>query len=185
MRRVIIFLLALLPLLAWSQPNTTFSKTEAGQRVRDLSGMKWKFKMMLPGEGVKKGLHELPSEDIETLVWNSARVPGDVYTDLWKAGVIDDPYFGRNNVKAQWVQQYEWWYTLQFDMKQVPENEIVQILFEGVDYSCDVWLNGVFLGHHEGVFSKFAFDVTHALRMHPWNSQKGRNILTVKLDSPP
>ncbi|GAL62666.1 beta-mannosidase [Algibacter lectus] len=58
------------------------------------------MKMMLPGEGVKAGLHELPPEDIETLVWNAAQVPGDVYTDLWKIGAIDDPYFGRNSVKA-------------------------------------------------------------------------------------
>ena len=72
-----------------AQPNTTFSQEEMAQKVRDLSGMKWKFKMMLPGEGVKKGLDKIPSEDIETLVWNSARVPGDVYTDLWKAGVIE------------------------------------------------------------------------------------------------
>ena len=35
-----------------AQPNTTFSKADM-ERVRDLSGMKWKFKMMLPGEGVK------------------------------------------------------------------------------------------------------------------------------------
>ena len=95
-------------LSSWAQPNTTFSHEEMTQSVRDLSGMKWRFKMMLPGEGVKKGLHQIPSEDIETLVWNNARVPGDIYTDLWKAGVIDDPYFGRNSVKAQWVQQYSY-----------------------------------------------------------------------------
>lgn len=167
-----------------AQPNTTFSKTDLN-RVRDLSGMKWKFKMALPGEGVKKGLYKLPPEDIETLVWNSAKVPGDVYTDLWKAGVIDDPYFGRNNVRAQWVQQYEWWYSLQFDMKEIPEDEIIELIFEGVDYSCEVWLNGHYLGRHEGVFSKFSFDVTKQLRTHATNAQKGRNMLMVKLDPPP
>ena len=83
-------LISVLCINAQAQPNTTFSK-ETSQKVRDLSGMKWKFKMALPGEGIKKGLHLLPSEDIETLVWNNAKIPGDVYTDLWKAGVIDDP----------------------------------------------------------------------------------------------
>ncbi|WP_430934182.1 glycosyl hydrolase 2 galactose-binding domain-containing protein [Saccharicrinis sp. 156] len=182
---ILTLMVSMFVLTAWSQPNTTFAKQEGKDRVRDLSGMKWKFKMMLPGEGVKKGLHKLPSEDIETLVWNNARVPGDVYTDLWKAGVIDDPYFGRNNVKAQWVQQYEWWYSYQFDMKTLPEDEIVELVFEGVDYSCEVWLNGHCLGKHEGVFSKFSFDITKALRTHPWDAQKGRNMLMVKLDPPP
>lgn len=179
-----IILLSSLFLGVQAQPNTTFSKADMN-RVRDLSGMKWKFKMMLPGEGVKKGLHKLPSEDIETLVWNNARVPGDVYTDLWKAGVIDDPYFGRNSVRAQWVQQYEWWYAYQFDMKEISEEEVVELVFEGVDYSCEVWLNGHYLGAHKGVFSKFSFDITDKLRTHAYNAQKGRNMLMIKLDPPP
>jgi beta-mannosidase len=171
--------------LSYAQPNTTFSHEESGQAVRDLSGMKWRFKMMLPGEGIKKGLHKLPSEDIETLVWNNAKVPGDVYTDLWKAGVIEDPYFGRNSVKAQWVQQYEWWYALQFNVTEGITDEIVDIVFEGVDYSCEVWLNGHYLGKHEGVFSKFSFNVNEALRIHKWKGLEGRNMLMVKINPPP
>jgi beta-mannosidase len=57
---------------------------------------------MRPGRGVLEGLHELSQADIKTLVWLPARVPGDVYTDLRKAGVLDDPCFGRNSTKAQW-----------------------------------------------------------------------------------
>ncbi|WP_218972209.1 glycoside hydrolase family 2 protein [Labilibaculum filiforme] len=185
MKLLALVLLSVVCFPAKAQPNTTFSHEESSQAVRDLSGMRWRMKMMLPGEGVKKGLHKLPSEDIETLVWNNARVPGDVYTDLWKAGVIDDPYFGRNNVRAQWVQQYEWWYTLQFDVKEKVDNEVVDIVFEGVDYACEVWLNGHYLGKHEGAFSKFSFNVNEYLRIHPWDGQKGRNMLVVKLDTPP
>ena len=184
-RGLLALIMSTFVLSAWAQPNTTFSHEETSKNVRDLSGMKWRFKMMLPGEGEKKGLHQIPSEDIETLVWNNARVPGDVYTDLWKAGVIDDPYFGRNSVRAQWVQQYEWWYSLQFDMKELPKDEIVELVFEGVDYSCEIWLNGHNLGKHEGAFSKFSFDVTNYLRTHPWDAQKGRNMLMVRLDPPP
>ncbi|MFY0689942.1 MAG: hypothetical protein JXQ90_22415 [Cyclobacteriaceae bacterium] len=168
-----------------AQPNTTTSHEENSQKVRDLSGYRWKMKMMLPGEGVKRGLHQLPSEDIETLVWNNARVPGDVYTDLWKAGAIDDPYFGRNNVKAQWVQQYEWWYAHQFRVTEEVEDQIVDVVFEGVDYSCEVWLNGHYLGKHEGVFSKFSFNVNDALRIHKTDYLKGQNILMVKIDPAP
>ncbi len=168
-----------------AQPNTTLSHKENSQSVRDLSGMMWRFKMMLPGEGIKKGLHKLPSEDIETLVWNNAKVPGDVYTDLWKAGVIEDPYFGRNSVKAQWVQQYEWWYALQFSVKEDITSQVVDIVFEGVDYSCEVWLNGHYLGSHEGVFSKFSFNVNEYLRISKHDFLKGRNMLMVKLNPPP
>ncbi len=87
---------------------------------------------MRPGQGIQEGLHELPPEDIETLVWNPAEVPGDVYTDLWKAGVIDDPYFGRNSAKAQWVMYDEWWYATQFNVTESLDNKVVRIDFEDV-----------------------------------------------------
>ncbi|MFY0627089.1 MAG: hypothetical protein JXR07_12390 [Reichenbachiella sp.] len=185
MKRLIILLGLLICYQSYSQPNTTTSHENNSQKVRDLSGYRWKMKMMLPGEGVKKGLHMLPSEDIETLVWNNAKVPGDVYTDLWKAGIIDDPYFGRNSVKAQWVQHYEWWYAYQFQVKEGTEDQIVDIVFEGVDYSCEVWLNGNYLGKHEGVFSKFSFNVNEYLRIHEWDHLKGKNMLMVKIDPAP
>ncbi len=185
MRIIYLLLCLLLSVTANAQPNTTTTHQNNSQKVRDLSGYKWKMKMMLPGEGVKRGLHELPFEDIETLVWNNAKVPGDVYTDLWRAGVIDDPYYGRNSVKAQWVQQYEWWYALQFRVTEGIDDQVVDIVFEGVDYSCEVWLNGQYLGKHEGVFSKFSFNVNEALRIHGSDYLKGQNMLMVKIDPAP
>ncbi len=35
--------------------------------------------------------------------------------------------------------------------------------FGAVDYRCKVWLNGIFLGGHEGGHTPFSFDVTYAL----------------------
>ncbi len=186
MRHLTIFLvfsfLFEIPLLA--QPGTIGSHDSNSQLVRDLNGMKWKMKMMRPGEGIKQGLHQIPPEDIETLVWNFANVPGDVYTDLWQNGAIDDPYFGRNSVKAQWVQHYEWWYAYQFNVTESIQDQLVKLVFEGVDYSCDVWLNGHFLGHHEGAFSSFSFDINEVLRVSKHWLQS-TNMLMVKLDPPP
>ncbi|MDO6801442.1 glycoside hydrolase family 2 TIM barrel-domain containing protein [Wenyingzhuangia sp. 1_MG-2023] len=170
--------------IAFAQPGTINSHKENSQLLKDFSGYQWKMKMMLPGEGVKQGLHKLPPEDIETHVWNPAKVPGDVYTDLWKAGVIEDPYYGRNSVKAQWVMQYEWWYSYQFNVTEDIGDNLVRLDFDGVDYACDVWLNGEYLGSHEGAFSSFSFDINHALRTSKkW--LKSSNILMVRLAPPP
>ncbi|KXX69085.1 beta-galactosidase [Flammeovirga sp. SJP92] len=186
MKRLFMVLLGILTFTySWSQPNTTTPHEQNEQAVRSLDGYRWKMKMMLPGEGVKHGLHKIPPEDIETLVWNNAKVPGDVYTDLWKAGIIEDPYFGRNSVKAQWVQQYEWWYAHQFNVTEAIEDQVVDILFEGVDYSCEVWLNGHYLGKHEGAFSSFRFNVNEYLRIHKYDFLKARNMLVIKLAPPP
>lgn len=167
-----------------AQPGTIGSYKTNSNLTRDLSGYQWKMKQMRPGEGVKAGLGNLPPEDIETLVWNPARVPGDVYTDLWKAGVIEDPYFGRNSVKAQWVAQNEWWYSTQFSVTEDLKGQKVKLEFETVDYSCEVWLNSKYLGRHEGAFSSFSFDVTEVIRTSEhWLESK--NLLVVKLDPPP
>ncbi|NIJ45862.1 beta-mannosidase [Wenyingzhuangia heitensis] len=182
--KMLVFCLLLAAIVGYAQPGTINSHNENSQLVRDFSGYQWKMKMMLPGEGVKQGLHQLPPEDIETHVWNPAKIPGDVYTDLWKAGVIEDPYYGRNSVKAQWVMQYEWWYSYQFNVTEDIGENMVRLDFDGVDYACDVWLNGEYLGSHEGAFSPFSFDINHALRTSKkW--LKSSNILMVRLAPPP
>ena len=38
-----------------------------------------------------------------------------------------------------------------------------RLRFAAVDYLADVWLNGEHLGHHEGYFAPFGFDVTDRL----------------------
>ncbi|MCM2369260.1 glycoside hydrolase family 2 protein [Aporhodopirellula aestuarii] len=179
-----LFFVLMLTAQVIAQPGAGSLVQHEGQLVQDLSSHRWKLKRMRPGRGVEEGLHELPSGDIETSVWIPAKVPGDVYTDLWKAGVLEDPYFGRNSVKAQWVMQDEWWYSLQFNVSQAVDNKIVRIEFDGVDYSCEVWLNGHYLGSHEGMFSPFSFDVTELLHTSS-NWLHGRNILMVKLNPPP
>jgi beta-mannosidase len=46
----------------------------------------------------------------------------------------------------------------------LPESpQRVRLRFAAVDYLADVWLNGEYLGHHEGYFAPFGFDVTDRL----------------------
>jgi len=166
-----------------AQPGIVSEQIKNSKLVRDLSGG-WKFKQMNPGQGVKEGLHELPPGDIETLVWSSAKIPGDVYTDLWNAGVIDDPYFGRNTARCRWVMHQEWWYSRQFSVDESLSDKVIMLEFAGVDYSCEVWLNGTYLGSHKGAFSPFSFDITEVVRSSK-NRLRSVNMLMIKLDPPP
>jgi beta-mannosidase len=150
----------------------------------DLSGKRWQMERMRPGQGVKEGLHLLPAEYQGThFSWNFAKVPGDVYTDLYRANEIDDPYFGRNMHRAKWAAEYEWWYCRRFTLPSEMENKQIRLIFEGVDYSCEVWLNGHYLGRHEGMFSEFDFDISEVASFADWRD--GSNMLMVKLDPPP
>lgn len=52
----------------------------------------------------------------------------------------------------------------------------VRLLFAAVDYLADVWLDEEHLGHHEGYFAPFSFDVTG--RVH------AGSVLTVRVQDP-
>ena len=166
-----------------AQPGLSEAGIAKGQIVQNLSGYNWKIKMMPAGKGVEQGLHKIFPEDLETSVWIPGKVPGDVYTDLWKAGAIEDPYFGQNSFKAQWVQHYEWWYTKQFYVRENLKDKKIRLCFDGVDYSCDVWLNGHYLGKHEGAFEGFSFDVTEYIRTGK-NNRTCANMVFVRLNPP-
>ncbi|CAA6822635.1 MAG: Beta-mannosidase (EC [uncultured Sulfurovum sp.] len=49
--------------------------------------------------------------------------------------------------------------------------------FKGVDYLCDVWINGRLVGSHKGYFQTFQFDISDYLRA-------GKNSIVVKVNSP-
>jgi hypothetical protein len=50
------------------------------------------------------------------------------------------------------------------------------VQFDGAALAADVYLNGAFVGRHEGGYAAFRFDVTHAARA-------GDNVLAVKVDN--
>ena len=69
------------------------------------------------------------------------------------------------------------WYRLRFDYRPGEQENVARLSFLGVDYFADVWLNGCFLGSHEGFFNHFEFDASRWIRA-------GENLLVVKVDSP-
>ena len=150
----------------------------------DLSGNHWKFEKIRPGAGVEEGFHKLPSEYQGTYFnWNQASVPGDVYTDLQRAGEVDDLLMGRNMHKARWAMEYEYWYVCKFNVTEAMRDKFIELVFEGVDYSFEAWLNGQYLGKHEGMYAPCSFDITQVARHEQWF--EGCNILMIKLDPPP
>ena len=93
-----------------------------------------------------------------------ASVPGSVHLDLWHNGVIENPFFGTNNLKCEWVEHKEWVYRTVFRAqgKELTANSI--LVFEGVNNQSEFYLNGEFLGSHYNVNTAASFDVTGKLR---------------------
>ncbi|MCK9279015.1 MAG: T9SS type A sorting domain-containing protein [Melioribacteraceae bacterium] len=57
-------------------------------------------------------------------------------------------------------------------------NHQVYLKFLSVNYMADVWVNGIWVGYHEGGYTPFAFDVTQYL------NKSGNNVIAVRVDNP-
>ena len=84
------------------------------------------------------------------------------------------PYFGR---ELRYFNQAPWWYKTEFE---VPDQKVTDAVlkFTNVDYYGKVWLNGEFLGEHEGYSAPFSFNVKDKLVFGE------KNYLIVKVSSP-
>ncbi|MEF9974779.1 MAG: glycoside hydrolase family 2 TIM barrel-domain containing protein [Clostridia bacterium] len=72
--------------------------------------------------------------------------------------------------------QSPWWYRLRFDLTETQVKQNACLCFDGVDYFCKVYLNGQYLGKHEGYQTPFLFELGDLLQAH--------NVLYVKVWSP-
>jgi hypothetical protein len=69
------------------------------------------------------------------------------------------------------------WYTRTFPVTNLNEQKKLIICFGAVDFYARVWLNGQYVGEHEGGFTPFEFEVTNAVKL-------GANKLTVRVYDP-
>ncbi len=69
------------------------------------------------------------------------------------------------------------WFARDFDLPAQMLGRNLTLRFGAVDYIADVWVNGQYLGRHEGFFAPFSFAITDIVR-------EGRNSVVVRVDSP-
>ena len=110
--------------------------------------------------------------------WFPAAVPGSVYRDLLAAGLIEDPYYGENSLHCEWVANRWWVYRTSFFLQKEDLEDTLKLTFCGIDYSARIYLNGVDLGHHEGMYIPFAAVVNGA-------AVEGENVLVCVLEHAP
>ncbi len=132
----------------------------------------WILEGLPYGEGIQKQAHlpqYVPTDPLEALV------PGEVHLDLLRAGRIEEPLFGENAKKCQWVEEKEWWYRRKFEIPKDLLSLPAELVFESIDTDCDVYLNGEHLAHHENMFVPLVLNVSGKL--------KEENLLVVRVDA--
>ncbi len=70
------------------------------------------------------------------------------------------------------------WYRYKFTVPDSVKDKFIKLIFYSVNYVADVWLNGNYLGYHEGGYTPFAFDVSGKI------ISGGENVVAVRVDNP-
>jgi hypothetical protein len=75
------------------------------------------------------------------------------------------------------LNKQDYWYRTEFRAPERSRGKHVTLVFQGINYKAEVWLNGQWLGRIKGAFLRGTFDVTSLLR--------STNALAVKISPPP
>jgi beta-mannosidase len=127
-----------------------------GRARHSLDGV-WKYRIEGNEPGESLGY---PSRDLDASSWPDMELPVN-----WYLTEVGD-FFGTI------------WFRTAFQVPAAFKGQRVFLRFGAVDYFADVWLNGVYLGSHEGMFNPFEFDVTERL------DYQGTNVVVVKDGAP-
>ena len=103
--------------------------------------------------------------DASTATWQSIQVPANWF--LQDQDIHGVAWYCRRFTLPEGV-------ALNFE----GSSSLLKLKFDGVDYAADVWLNGQYLGFHEGYFQPFGFDLAQAI------NPTGPNELLVRVNSP-
>jgi len=93
-----------------------------------------------------------------------ARVPGNIQADLEAAHELAPLWRGAGDPRLAEVAKKDWWYRKSFVLPPTLRNKRLELVFDGVDYEYEVWLNGVQLGKGAGQFRRAKFDISQQTR---------------------
>ena len=117
----------------------------------------------------------ISSPGFDTKAWYDATVPGTALTTLVQQGVYPEPTHGLNNALIPDLATKSWWYRVEFPTDKDWKNRNIEILFKGINFHSEIWLNGRPLGETTGAFIRGRFDATKAL------VAEGNNVLAVRV----
>ena len=108
-------------------------------------------------------------------------VPSTVFGALVEGGTVPDPFVGTRLAEVDTAPYRQpWVYRRQFDLDPSLPKDFVELIFEGIQQTGKVWLNGELLADRDafqGPFKMYRFDIS--TRVKPEN-----NVLVVQIFPP-
>ena len=104
---------------------------------------------------------QIASQGYNPAGWHNATVPGTVLTSLVNDGVYPEPLYGENmRPIPESLVHTSYWYRITVTVPGSYRGRHVWLNFEGINYSSEVWVNGVQVGTTRGAFIRGIFDIT-------------------------
>jgi beta-galactosidase len=135
--------------------------SDATPRVQIPLATGWRFKQA-------SGLSGVEAPQFDDSAWSEVTVP-HTWNRIGNEGTERSPQ--SNNIQGTG------WYRLKFQAPPAAKGSRYFLQFDAVSTIADVWLNGRYLGKHEGAFARFRFDASAAI------NPIGENLLVVKADN--
>lgn len=134
----------------------TWTLEEDSRKYLSLDG-RWKFAMDPNKQGMNEKWFEKEYDDTN---WQQEKVPGswDLY-DTPGFGTYDGSNFGEGTA----FYDGDAWFRTHFSPDASWKNQFVKLNFLGVNYRAWVYVNGHFVGEHEGGNTPFALNVSEHL----------------------
>uniref|UniRef100_A0A914Y4N3 beta-mannosidase n=1 Tax=Panagrolaimus superbus TaxID=310955 RepID=A0A914Y4N3_9BILA len=105
-------------------------------------------------------------------------VPGDIYTDLWRSNIINDPLKDSNDVAYAWVGKTDWSYSRMFDLpSDALQASQIRLNFAGLDTIAAVYINNIFVLNSKNQFIDCSVDLKGRIK-------PAGNILRIDFTSP-
>lgn len=108
--------------------------------------------------------------------WHKCQVPSTVMAALISNNVYPDIFMGDNISKVDTSQfRVPWWYRTEFTVND--QTRTSELIFEGINYRANVWLNGIKIASSDSLFGGFRiFKINVSKQV-----KAGKNALAVQI----
>jgi beta-mannosidase len=97
--------------------------------------------------------------------WNNAKVPGSVFTDLLREGLMEDPFYRDNEDKALALSYNDYEYTREFNISSdLLRHNKVFLCCEGLDALTEIKINGQLIARTNNMHRSYEFDIKDVLK---------------------
>ena len=132
-----------------------------------LNGDNWRMQIM--GE---QDIYGVNGRDIPAVI------PGSVYGNLLRQGLMPDPYERMNELDALKLMENAFRFQTVFSLTgEQMAADFLLLRFDGIDTLAEIYLNDILLGHADNMHRVWEFDIRDAAR-------EGENTLRVEISSP-